>query len=119
MTGGQQTVLAAASNDSAGRIEAEGERYGLRLYVTGTTARSMLAIRNIQHICHKYLDGRYDLEVIDIYQKPQEAINAQIIAAPTLIKFSPDPVRRAVGDMSNESKVLAALNITLPTAHAR
>jgi circadian clock protein KaiB len=119
MMRGQQTVLAAVSDDSAGEVKAGGERYKLRLYVTGTTPRSMLAIRNIQHICRKYLDGRYDLEVIDIYQKPQEAINAQIIAAPTLIKFSPDPVRRAVGDMSNEGKVLSALNIKLPAAHAR
>lgn len=115
----QQPVVVAASNNSAGRIEAGDERYRLRLYVTGTTPRSMLAIRNIQHICRKYLDGRYDLEVIDIYQNPQEAINAQIIAAPTLIKCSPDPVRRAVGDMSNEGKVLLALNIKLPAAHAR
>jgi circadian clock protein KaiB len=119
MMHGQQPVLAPGSDDSAGTIETGAERYGLRLYVTGTTPRSMLAIRNIQHICRKYLDGRYDLEVIDIYQNPQEAINAQIIAAPTLIKCSPDPVRRAVGDMSNEGKVLSALNITLPAAHAR
>jgi circadian clock protein KaiB len=119
MRGAHQSTLATVSDDSAGGTEPGAERYALRLYVTGTTPRSMLAIRNIQHICRKYLDGRYDLEVIDIYQKPQEAINAQIIAAPTLIKFSPDPVRRAVGDMSNEAKVLSALNIKLTPAHAR
>ena len=85
--------------------------YALRLYVAGTTPRSMLAIRNIQYICEKHLSGKYDLEVIDIYQHPEAATQAQIIAAPTLIKLSPEPVRRAIGDLSNEVKVLYALNI--------
>lgn len=115
---GQQPAPAGPSDNSVGMAEAGVERYALRLYVTGTTPRSMLAIRNIQHICRKYLDGRYDLEVIDIYQRPQEAMNAQIIAAPTLIKFSPDPIRRIVGDMSNEEKVLSALNIIQMATHA-
>lgn len=110
---------AATPPDNGGSMpEAGAERYALRLYVTGTTPRSMLAIRNIQHICRKYLDGRYELEVIDIYQKPQEAMKAQIIAVPTLIKFSPEPVRRIVGNMSNEGKVLGALNIQRLAAHA-
>jgi circadian clock protein KaiB len=115
---GRQETQAIQACIGAGVAEAGMERYQLKLYVTGTTPRSMLAIRNIQHICRRYLDGRYDLEVIDIYQKPQEAMHAQIIAAPTLIKFSPEPIRRVVGDMSNESKVLSALNITQLVAHA-
>jgi circadian clock protein KaiB len=85
--------------------------YALRLYVAGTTARSILAIRNIQHICGKHLADRVDLEVIDIYQHPQEAARAQIIAAPTLIKMSPEPIRRAIGDLSNEVRVMAALDL--------
>jgi circadian clock protein KaiB len=85
--------------------------YALRLYVAGTTSRSMIAIRNIQRICEKHLGGRYDLEVIDIYQHPEAATQAQIIAAPTLIKLSPEPLRRAIGDLSNEEKVLYALNL--------
>jgi circadian clock protein KaiB len=87
------------------------EHYALRLYVTGTTSRSMLAIKNIRHLCEKYLAGAYDLEVIDIYQHPEAAAQAQIIAAPTLIKLSPLPLRRAIGDLSNEGKVLFALNL--------
>lgn len=85
--------------------------YALRLYVAGTTSKSMTAIRNIRHICEKHLGGKYDLEVIDIYQHPEAATRAQIIAAPTLIKLSPEPLRRAIGDLSNEEKVLYALNL--------
>ncbi len=70
-----------------------------------------MAIRNIRYICEKHLANMYDLEVIDIYQHPQEAARAQIIAAPTLIKLSPEPMRRAIGDLSNEVKVLAALDL--------
>lgn len=92
-------------------VDGQPEFYALRLYVAGTTPRSMLAIRNIQHICEKHLGDKYDLEVIDIYQHPEAATQAQIIAAPTLIKLSPEPVRRAIGDLSNEVKVLYALNI--------
>jgi circadian clock protein KaiB len=88
------------------------ERFALRLYVTGTTPRSMLAIKNLRHICEKYLAGMYDLEVIDIYQYPEVAAQAQIIAAPTLIKLSPAPLRRAIGDLSNEDKVLFTLNLS-------
>lgn len=92
-------------------VGSQTEFYALRLYVAGTTPRSMLAIRNIQRICEKHLGDKYDLEVIDIYQHPEAATQAQIIAAPTLIKISPEPVRRAIGDLSNEVKVLYALNI--------
>ncbi|MDB5777060.1 MAG: thiol-disulfide isomerase [Herbaspirillum sp.] len=91
--------------------EDPSERFTLRLYVTGTTSRSMLAIKNLQRICEKHLAGMYDLEVIDIYQYPEAAAHAQIIAAPTLIKLSPAPLRRAIGDLSNEDKVLFALNL--------
>ncbi len=85
--------------------------YRLRLYVAGSTARSMVAITNIRHICESHLSGRYELEVIDIYQHPEQAAGAQIVAAPTLIKVSPEPRRRAIGDLSNASKVLATLNL--------
>jgi circadian clock protein KaiB len=101
------------ANEYERLLSADGQTglYALRLYVAGTTPRSMLAIRNIQHICEKHLGGKYDLEVIDIYQYPEAATQAQIIAAPTLIKLSPEPVRRAIGDLSNEVKVLYALGI--------
>lgn len=85
--------------------------YDLRLYVAGHTSKSILAIRNIRRLCEKHLLGRFELQVIDIYQHPEMAAQAQIIAAPTLIKISPEPCRRAIGDMSNESKVLSSLNL--------
>ena len=86
-------------------------RYVLRLYITGMTARSARAVKNLQAICDEYLDGRYDLEVIDIYQQPVLTIGEQIIAAPTLIKKLPLPMRRIIGDMSNRERVLLGLDL--------
>jgi circadian clock protein KaiB len=87
------------------------ERYVLRLYVTGMTARSARAVKNLQAICDEYLEGRYDLEVIDIYQQPVLVKGEQIIAAPTLIKKLPLPMRRIIGDMSNRERVLLGLDL--------
>lgn len=101
----------------SGTDPAHPPRYQLRLYVTGSTPRSLLAIQNIQHICQKYLEGAYDLEVVDIYRSPEVAAQAQIIAAPTLIRLQPEPPRRTVGDLSDEEKVLIALNISRPGSH--
>ena len=88
-----------------------GERYILRLYVTGMTSRSSRAVSNLRAICDEYLDGRYDLEIIDIYQQPVLAKGEQIIAAPTLIKKLPLPMRRIIGDMSNREHVLLGLDL--------
>ena len=87
------------------------ERYFLRLYVTGMTSRSATAIRNLQAICDERLAGRYDLEVIDIYQQPVLTRGEQIIAVPTLIKKLPLPMRRLVGDMSDRERVLLGLDL--------
>ena len=87
------------------------ERYVLRLYVTGMTPRSARAVRNLQVICDQHLAGRYDLEVIDIYQQPILTKGEQIIAAPTLIKKLPLPMRRIIGDMSNHERVLLGLDL--------
>jgi circadian clock protein KaiB len=87
------------------------ERYVLRLYVSGMTPRSARAVRNLQQICDEYLDGRYDLEVIDIYQQPVLTKGEQIIAAPTLVKKLPLPMRRIIGDMSNKERVLLGLDL--------
>ncbi|HEY3296320.1 MAG TPA: circadian clock KaiB family protein [bacterium] len=89
----------------------EGESYVLRLYVAGTTPRSTSAIRNIKDICEAHLKGRYDLEVIDIYQQPVLAKGEQIIAAPTLIKQLPMPLRKFIGDMSDTEKILVGLDL--------
>ena len=90
------------------------ERYVLRLYVTGMTSRSARAVNNLRAICDEYLEGRYDLEVIDIYQQPLLAKGEQIIAAPTLIKKFPLPMRRIIGDMSNRDGVLLGLDLVPP-----
>jgi circadian clock protein KaiB len=87
------------------------EPYVLRLYVTGMTPRAGRAIENVRAICDEHLDGRYDLEVIDVYQQPALAKDEQIVAAPTLIKEHPLPLRRLIGDMSNRDRVLAALDL--------
>ncbi|MGD0473428.1 MAG: circadian clock KaiB family protein [Candidatus Velthaea sp.] len=85
--------------------------YVLRLYVTGATARSRRAILNISTICKEQLEGRYDLEVIDIHQRPALAKDEQVLAAPTLIKSLPLPLRRIIGDLSDHEKVLYGLDI--------
>jgi circadian clock protein KaiB len=87
------------------------DKYILRLYITGTTNRSVLALMNLKKICEEYLEGRYELEVIDLYQMPSLAKDEQIIAAPTLIKKLPLPFRRIIGDMSNIEKVLLGLDL--------
>jgi len=86
-------------------------KYVLRLYVSGSTLKSALAVRNIKQICEQYLKNRYDLEVIDIYQQPNLARDEQIVAVPTLIKRLPHPLRRLVGDLSNLKKVLFGLDL--------
>ena len=90
---------------------AKEEKYVLRLYVTGLTPRSTKAIANVKEICEKYLKGRYGLEVIDIYQQPKLAQGEQIIAAPTLIKKLPLPLRRLIGDMSDTEKFLLGIDL--------
>jgi circadian clock protein KaiB len=93
-------------------LEEKGkETYVLRLYVTGLTARSQRAIANIKRICEEHLHGRYDLEVIDIYQHPTLTKGEQILAAPTLIKKLPLPLRRFIGDLSNTERVLLGLDL--------
>jgi circadian clock protein KaiB len=91
--------------------ESGKEKYVLRLYVTGLTPRSTKAIQNIKKICEENLKGRYELEVIDVYQQPEFAKKEQIIAAPTLIKKLPLPLRRIIGDMSNKERVLVGLDL--------
>ncbi len=91
--------------------EKGGGRYVLRLYVTGMTLRSMQAIANLRAICETRLQGRYELEVVDIYQHPRLARDEQIVAAPTLIKKLPPPLRRMVGNLSDEERVLMGLDL--------
>ena len=87
------------------------QRYQLRLYVTGSTASSIRAVQNLKRICEEHLTDEYDLEVIDIYQRPELAKGEHIIAAPTLVKMLPHPLKRLIGDMSNEERVLIGLDL--------
>ena len=86
--------------------------YKLRLFVTGSTPRSTRAIANMRKICEENLSGRYDLEVVDVYENPEATRELQIIATPTLVKILPEPLRRIIGDLSDQEKVLAGLNLT-------
>jgi len=92
-------------------LEKTDARYVLRLYVTGMTPRSQKAIENIKEISEEHLAGRYDLEVIDIFQQPERAQEAQVVATPTLIKQLPLPLRKLIGDMSDKDRVLIGLGI--------
>jgi circadian clock protein KaiB len=87
------------------------EKYVLRLYVTGMTPKSTKAIANVQNLCEKYMEGFYELKIIDIYQQPKLAKEGQIIATPTLIKQLPLPIRRLIGDMSDTERFLAGIDL--------
>jgi circadian clock protein KaiB len=87
--------------------------YVLRLFVTGTTPRSTRSIINVRNFCDRFLEGHYELEVVDIYQQPTAARDEQIIAAPTLIKSLPLPLRRLVGDFSDQDRVAAGLDLAV------
>ena len=102
-TSAEEFEKAAARRDRA--------KYVLRLYVTGMTPKSTRAIANVRKLCEKHLTGRYELEVIDIYQQPQLAKGEQIIATPTLIKKLPLPLRRLIGDMSDTERFLVGIDL--------
>lgn len=85
--------------------------YELRLYVAGNTQKSITALKNLNKYCEEYLKGRYRLEVIDLLLKPQLAEGDQILAIPTLVRKVPVPIRKIIGDLSNEEKVLVGLDI--------
>jgi len=86
-------------------------RYVLSLFVTGSTPKSLRAIRNIRDLCEERLHGRYELKVIDIYQHPELIKPEQIVVTPTLIKKLPLPLRHLIGDLSNTNRLLLALDI--------
>jgi circadian clock protein KaiB len=87
------------------------KEWELRLYIAGQTPKSVLALQNITRYCEEYLEGKYAIEVIDLLQNPQLAEGDQIFAIPTLVRKLPEPMRKIIGDLSNEEKVLVGLNI--------
>ncbi len=104
------------TDDAANRFEAAlaeppRERYVLRLYVAGTAPTSVHALRRTREVCERHLAGRYELEVIDVHQQPERAGEDDIFAIPTLLKELPTPLRRIIGELSDEDRVLVALGI--------
>ena len=87
----------------------------LRLYVAGQTPKSLAALSNLKKICAEHVDGRYELEVIDLIKNPQLAQGDQILAIPTLVRNLPVPIRKIIGDLSNVDRVLVGLNLRLPS----
>ena len=90
---------------------ADSERWDLRLYVAGQTDKSLRAINNLNRICKEHLEGRFTIEVIDLLEKPQLAAGDQILALPTLVRRLPEPMKKILGDLSNEERVLVGLDI--------
>ena len=89
----------------------DSQQFVLRLYVTGMTPRSTRAISAVRKLCDEMLAGRYDLQVIDVYQQPALIRDEQIFATPTLVKKGPEPERRMIGDMSNRERLMAGLGL--------
>ena len=86
-------------------------QYQLRLYIAGQTPKSVTALKNITKYCEEHLKGKYKIEIIDLLKTPQLAEGDQIFAIPTLVRKVPEPIRKIIGDLSNEEKVLVGLNI--------
>jgi circadian clock protein KaiB len=92
--------------------DGDTEKHVLRLYVTGSTPRSTRAIHNLRRVLESELPDSYDLEIVDVYEHPEAAAEHQILAAPTLIKLQPAPVRRVIGDLSDTERVLQGLDLS-------
>jgi len=104
----RKTTTEAFEEQAANRSQ---EGYALFLYVAGLTPRSTLAVERIRAICDRYLRGRYELTIIDLYLQPEMARQAQIVVAPTLVKQIPSPMRMFIGDMTDEKRILHGLQI--------
>jgi circadian clock protein KaiB len=99
------------SEDGIAAPSSGGEVYRLRLYVAGQTPRSVLAFRNLNQICEDHLQGRYEIEIIDLLENPQLAAGDQILAVPTLVRRLPEPITKIIGDLSNTERVLVGLDL--------
>ena len=100
------------SNNAVASPSSEApEMYRLRLYVAGTTPKSVQAFRNLKHICEEHLQGRYEIEMIDLLVSPQLAAGDQILAVPTLVRRLPEPIKKIIGDLSNTERVLVGLDL--------
>ena len=98
------------SDDGAGPSPQE-KAYRLRLYVAGQTPKSVQAFKNLKQICEEHLQGRYEIDVIDLLENPQLASGDQILALPTLVRRLPEPIKKIIGDLSNKERVLVGLDL--------
>jgi circadian clock protein KaiB len=89
----------------------ESKAYQLRLYVAGQTPKSILALKNLRQICEEHLQGRYEIEIVDLMKTPQLARGDQILALPTLVRRLPEPIKKIIGDLSNTQRVLVGLDL--------
>ena len=92
-------------------MSSETEHWDLRLYVAGHADKSLRAINNLKRICKEHLEGKYTIEVIDLIEKPQLAAGDQIVALPTLVRRLPEPIKKILGDLSNQERVLVGLDV--------
>ena len=100
-----------AAADPGKPVRAVKVEWQLRLYVAGQTAKSAAALRNLRRLCETHLAGRYEIEVIDLLVNPKLAAGDQILAVPTLVRKFPEPIRKIIGDLSNEERVLVGLDV--------
>lgn len=104
-----------ASERAIERPASAAQTYELRLYVAGQTPKSVLALANLKQICEEHLQGRYEIEVIDLMENPQLAHGDQILALPTLVRRLPEPIKKIIGDLSNTERVLVGLDLRVRT----
>jgi circadian clock protein KaiB len=120
MTNAEKTRMSDVKDSTSAFKEAlikkEDEKYVLHLYVAGMGPKSIRAMDNIKRICEEYMPGKYQLEVIDIYQHPVFAKEGQIVAAPTLIKELPPPLRKLIGSMEDTERVLVGMDLKSKTS---
>src|SRR5262245_14326556 len=105
--------MASISKRSKSRRQTLPEQWNLRLYVAGQTPRTIAALRNLKAICEEHMPNRYEIEVIDLIKNPQLAAGDQIIAIPTLVRKLPKPMKKIIGDLANEEKVLVGLDLRI------
>ncbi|OQW32651.1 MAG: circadian clock protein KaiB [Nitrospira sp. SG-bin1] len=102
---------AAVADAKTGREQKRAKQWELRLYVAGQTPKCLTAFANLKKICEEHLAGRYDIELVDLLERPQLAKGDQILAIPTLVRKLPEPVRKIIGDLSNAERVLVGLDL--------
>ena len=100
-----------AVNEPAKAARAQKPEWQLRLYVAGATAKSVAALANLRRLCETHLAGRYEIEIVDLLVNPKLAAGDQILAVPTLVRKFPEPIRKIIGDLSNEERVLVGLDV--------